>query len=772
MKCIVLAGGTGDRLWPLSRRDFPKQFVPLKNNHSLFQEAIARNLAFCDEFWIVTADQYRHIVEGQLQDFRELKFRCFCEEEGRRTAPALVLACLCAPESESFLVVSTDHVIEGEGYKEAIQEGTALLKQGRLVCLGVRPRSGAEGYGFLRQNEDGVAYRTPHGGEEAYRLMQESWLWDTGLLMGRAGDFLHEMNRYCPELVERMAHCLRSLDRSGRYVTVPAAAMAQVPAVSLGDALTARSGRMTLLEGSFDWQRVVNLESLREYYRQDVGHTIQEGCKDVALLNFAPGQLIAATGLEGVTVVNTADAVYLARADQTDQVRRLLAEHQEESAGHFDEADVYYTAWGVKQRLSAGPGYQVKKLTVFPGRSLTNHMHHRRSEQWSIVKGQAAIVLDGERRIYGVGESVLVRPGVAHQLTNPGAEDLVLIEVSLGELAPARQDGDLQEMPQSGGDREMAADPILRLEPVFKDNLWGGTALRDRYGKHCDYDVIAESWELSAHEAGQSLVASGPARGMPFGEYLTRIGRGRWGWKCQAQERFPLLIKLIDARKDLSIQVHPGDEYALAQENEYGKNEMWYIMDCQPGARLYCGFSQPVSKDEVAARVKDGTLTQVLNEVPVHKGQVVFIPAGMVHAIGAGILLCEVQQSSNVTYRLYDYGRKDRYGQLRQLHLDKALDVLDTTARPQILEAQENEEGRARLCACKYFSVERQRVCGKTALAGDDASFTALMFLEGRGTVQAEDTTLSWKSADCFFVPAGRRPILLEGEGTLLVVRL
>ena len=148
------------------------------------------------------------------------------------------------------------------------------------------------------------------------------------------------------------------------------------------------------------------------------------------------------------------------------------------------------------------------------------------------------------------------------------------------------------------------------------------------------------------------------------------------------------------------------------------------------------------------------------------------MPAGMVHAIGAGILLCEVQQSSNVTYRLYDYGRKDRYGQLRQLHLEKALDVLDTTARPQILEARENEEGRARLCACKYFSVERQRVCGKTALAGDDASFTALMFLEGHGTVQAEDTTLPWKSADCFFVPAGRRPILLEGEGTLLVVRL
>ena len=241
----------------------------------------------------------------------------------------------------------------------------------------------------------------------------------------------------------------------------------------------------------------------------------------------------------------------------------------------------------------------------------------------------------------------------------------------------------------------------------------------------------------------------------------------------QKPDSFDVLLKLLAARGSLSVQVHPDDEYAKAHENKLGKTEAWVILHAEEGASLLYGIREGVTIDDLRRALTGGEdVEPLIQRVPVKAGDVFYMPAGMVHAIGAGILLCEVQQSSNVTYRLYDYGRKDRYGQLRQLHLDKALDVLDTTARPQILEAQENEEGRARLCACKYFSVERQRVCGKTALAGDDASFTALMFLEGRGTVQAEDTTLSWKSADCFFVPAGRRPILLEGEGTLLVVRL
>lgn len=771
MKCIVLAGGTGDRLWPLSRKDFPKQFVPLKNSHSLFQETIARNLPFCDEFWIITAARYRHIVEGQLQEFRDLKFRCFCEEAGRRTAPAVALACLCANPSESFLIVSTDHVIEGAGYKQAILDGIALVKEGHLVCLGVQPRSAAAGYGFLRQREDGVDHAAAANRSEAQTLWDAGWLWDTGVLMGCAGDFLHEMRQTCPGLLQAVAECKANMDLRGRYVNVPAQAMKNVPAEGLGSALTAKSARMRLLQGGFLWQRLVNLESLQEYYRQDVGKTVQEDCEGVSLLNFAPGRLVAASGLRDITVVNTPDAVFLTRANETDRVLDVVSRHRDDEPGHFDEADVYYTSWGIKERLSAGPGYQVKKLTVFPGRSLTNHLHHRRSEQWSIVKGQAAITLNGTRALYGVGESVLVQPGVAHQLANPGAEDLVLIEVSLGELAPSREDGDMQILSRRMVE-EMEADAIVRLEPAFKDNLWGGTALRDRYGKRCDYDVIAESWELSAHAAGQSVVASGRAAGMPFGEYLERIGRSAWGWKCQAQERFPLLIKMIDARQDLSVQVHPADEYALERENDYGKNEMWYVLDCCEGAELYIGFDPAMTREQVEQHIQAGTLPCILRAMPVKKGQAVLIPAGTVHAIGAGILLCEVQQSSNVTYRLYDYGRTDKYGVPRALHLEQALEVMDTAQAPKLLDPQEDADGAALLCDCKYFSVIRHRVRDGLTLVGDEASFTALMFLEGRGRVMAGEIALDWNAADCFFVPAARRPIRIEGEGVLLQVRL
>ena len=312
--------------------------------------------------------------------------------------------------------------------------------------------------------------------------------------------------------------------------------------------------------------------------------------------------------------------------------------------------------------------------------------------------------------------------------------------------------------------------PPMRMHPAYRHGdmtPWGGEQLKTVFGKDIPDERTGEALEMSVIPGLESTDDDGvtlTALIERYGSRLTGLPEGT---------EFPLLLKLLAAKGTLSVQVHPDDEYAKAHENKLGKTEAWVILHAEEGASLLYGIREGVTIDDLRRALTGGEdVEPLIQRIPVKAGDVFYMPAGMVHAIGAGILLCEVQQSSNVTYRLYDYGRKDRYGQLRQLHLDKALDVLDTTARPQILEAQENEEGRARLCACKYFSVERQRVCRKTALAGDDASFTALMFLEGRGTVQAEDTTLSWKSADCFFVPAGRRPILLEGEGTLLVVRL
>ena len=151
---------------------------------------------------------------------------------------------------------------------------------------------------------------------------------------------------------------------------------------------------------------------------------------------------------------------------------------------------------------------------------------------------------------------------------------------------------------------------IVPLLPAFKDNLWGGTKLRDVFGKQCDYEVIGESWELSAHPDGQSIVADGKYEGLYFGEFLDLIGKNVMGWKCDSLDRFPILIKFIDARQDLSIQIHPDDEYALENENEFGKNEMWYIVDCEPESYIYCGLSHSISKEEIRKRIENNTRSE------------------------------------------------------------------------------------------------------------------------------------------------------------------
>ena len=211
---------------------------------------------------------------------------------------------------------------------------------------------------------------------------------------------------------------------------------------------------------------------------------------------------------------------------------------------------------------------------------------------------------------YRAKETVYVPVGVEHAVSNNTDSEVIIIEISIGQKLVDEDSIKSETMPR----RYIQDAGFVKLEPAFKDYLWGGTKLRDIYHKKCDYDVIAESWELSSHKDGQSIIAEGPYKGMLFGEYIKGIGEEGLGWKCQAFERFPILIKFIDAKNPLSIQVHPNDEYALSRENEYGKNEMWYIMDCDPGASIYYGVNRDISKEELQQRVKDNTVLEVLNK--------------------------------------------------------------------------------------------------------------------------------------------------------------
>lgn len=760
MKCIVLAGGSGDRLWPLSRKNYPKQFIHIKENRSLFQETIARNIPFCEEFYIITSNRYANIVEGQLQVFQGLRYRCFYEEEGKKTAPAVAIACLCDNRSEDYLVVSTDHMIEGGDYKGAIAKGREYIPQGKIVCLGIPAWRFEPGYGYFRQVEERTEFRHSDMTEEI--PAGEKWYYDTGILLFNGGDFLHELSRKSPALYAQIRECVDQLDTYERNVLVPGRLVEELEPVSIGRAVTSVSDKVLLLQADFNWKRIMTLESLDQYYHgEDSGRVIRNACENVSVMNEAAHQLVVANGLEDVIIVNTADAVYVSRKSEADQIKSIIRENYEKQQSYFDEGTVYYTPWGIKETIHYGDSYKVKKITIFPGKELSRHVHKLRTEHWSVISGVATIQLDEQMGEYGSGESISVPMGTPHQIANRGTEDLVVIEVSVGEL----EYGHGNDLTRLAGQSivKTDCDEIVRMEPAFKDNLWGGTRLRDVYGKKCDYDIVAESWELSTHKAGQSIVATGKNKGLMLGEYINRFGRGILGWKCDPYERFPLLIKFIDSRESLSIQVHPGDDYALQKEDEYGKNELWYVVDCEPESYLYCGFSRDTDEAEVRRRIEDGTLTEILNKIPVKKGDSYFIENGTVHAIGPGVLICEIQQSSNVTYRLYDYQRRDKYGELRELHIDKAMEV--TNFHEKDMEAAKTME-------CKYFSIEKSVFDGEVSFNLDDSSFRAFVVLEGSGQVSCGEESLAYRPADCFFVPAGKKTVVFHGCGTVLKVQV
>ena len=317
---------------------------------------------------------------------------------------------------------------------------------------------------------------------------------------------------------------------------------------------------------------------------------------------------------------------------------------------------------------------------------------------------------------------------------------------------------------------------LLFMKPYCKEVIWGGTKLKSIYGYETQGNHTGEAWGISANPDGQSVVTEGHYQGKTLKE-LWDGHRELFG--NLEGDVFPLLIKLIDARDHLSIQVHPDDEYALENEGEYGKNEMWYVIDCEPDSYLYCGLSKEVSKEEIEERIKNNTITEVLNRIDVKPGDVVMVKAGTIHAIGAGILICEIQQNSNSTYRMYDYDRRDKFGNPRELHVAKALDVVDTKAYVKdnnsevMLEENENYS-QERLVQCKYFECFKYEIFKEVKLVVDEASFISVLFIAGEGTIteEASGESMSYKAGDSFFISAGKRTVTISGNGSCIVTHV
>ena len=301
--------------------------------------------------------------------------------------------------------------------------------------------------------------------------------------------------------------------------------------------------------------------------------------------------------------------------------------------------------------------------------------------------------------------------------------------------------------------------PLL-LKPVLKSYLWGGDRLKSEFGFASSEPVTAEAWMLSCHKDGSNIVANGALAGHALPEVLQK-----WGY-----EELPILIKLIDAKQKLSIQVHPDQAYARLHEGDNGKTEMWYVVDCAEGAELSYGFQKKISREEFQARIENNTLDEVLNHVPVQRGDVFFIEAGTLHAIGEGILIAEIQQSSNTTYRVSDYGRLDANGKPRALHVQKALDVTvtDTPSRPygQIGAVTQHAHGSERtLCECELFKVTLIDLNGEKCAKTDTVS--ALLVLDGQTTLQYEGGESELAKGDSVLIPKDCE-VTLHGKGRLI----
>jgi mannose-6-phosphate isomerase len=300
---------------------------------------------------------------------------------------------------------------------------------------------------------------------------------------------------------------------------------------------------------------------------------------------------------------------------------------------------------------------------------------------------------------------------------------------------------------------------ILKLSPVLKYYIWAGDRLTSLWGKKSDNPFVAESWEMSAHTDGKSVVCGGKFNGKTLEEVISAKDLGE---AAKKYDRFPLLIKFIDAGQNLSVQVHPDNEYALKNENDYGKTEAWYICDCEKGSGIYLGFKEDVTREQVRQAIEDNTVENLLNFIPVKKGEGYLIKAGTIHAICAGLTICEIQQNSNVTYRVYDYGRKDKEGKSRQLHVDKALDVLDYKK----YKPEKNEKGV--VADCSYFNITRYRIETAQSFECDGFSFNAVNIIEGSGLID----NIPFTKGDTFFVPAGTGKFTVKGKAEILITHL
>lgn len=314
----------------------------------------------------------------------------------------------------------------------------------------------------------------------------------------------------------------------------------------------------------------------------------------------------------------------------------------------------------------------------------------------------------------------------------------------------------------------------IKVSYVAKSRIWGGENLCRIFGKENGGENIGETWELTVRDDEMSSIMNGDHAGKTLGEYIEG-DKSVLGSRYDGG-RFPLLIKFIDAQDKLSVQVHPDDDYAAANEKDPGKTEMWYIVDAAKGAKLVYGLADGISREDFAKAVAAGDINSAMGYVPVKKGEVYFIPSGMLHAIGEGIIIAEIQQNSDLTYRVYDYDRRDAKGNTRELHVEKSLAVVRPFTEDEVnairFEAKDEADDAETLAHCRYFRVKKLDIKGERELFASDDSFASLLCVEGEGEIVFEGEKYPIKAGDSYFIPASMKDYKINGSLEVIISTL
>ena len=312
----------------------------------------------------------------------------------------------------------------------------------------------------------------------------------------------------------------------------------------------------------------------------------------------------------------------------------------------------------------------------------------------------------------------------------------------------------------------------LQFEPILKERIWGGKKLKTILNKSITSKITGESWELSTVEGDVSIVSNGELKGKTLMELIVETPNELLGTKVHERfgKQFPLLFKYLDAREDLSIQVHPNDKLAKERHNSFGKTEMWYVMQADADSRIIVGFKENSSKEEYLKHLKDNTLVSILDNVKAKAGDIFFLETGTVHAIGAGLVVAEIQQTSDITYRLYDFDRVDAQGNKRELHVDLALDAINYNKVNTQKEYDSKTNTSNVVVDCPYFTTNFIPLESNTEISKSSETFTVYMCIDGSFEIEYDGFKHTYIKGDTVLIPAAIRSFVLNGKASILEI--